>query len=198
MKLPLGSKILLTSIITITLIMFLISGYVVSVILKIETRGSLCYIEASENEQLAFIDINYAFNIMHKEDIKERIDNAFNNPLYIYQEKDLEGDINGRCNMFTRVIEIEEDLTNAEYIITLTHELVHLTTFITDESLTQFKTFKKLYNSKSILFNCASFYMINMHVLDNFTEEYDVEYYIYNYLEEVDNYKMKTLSEVYM
>ncbi len=198
MKLPLGSKILLTSIITITLIMFLISGYVVSVILKIETRGSLCYIEASENEQLAFIDINYAFNIMRKEDIKERIDNAFNNPLYIYQEKDLEGDINGRCNMFTRVIEIEEDLTNAEYIITLTHELVHLTTFITDESLTQFKTFKKLYNSKSILFNCASFYMINMHVLDNFTEEYDVEYYIYNYLEEVGDYKIKTLSKVYM
>ena len=85
--------------------------------------------------------------------------------------------------MFRRVV-INSHLKGEDYVITYTHELVHLKYWCENETYTSFKTFVALYESENVILrNVAERYAYSVITLGEFEgTEYDCGFYILRYL----------------
>lgn len=84
----------------------------------------------------------------------------------------------------TRLILVDPNQDNEHYAITLCHELIHLTSFTSNEGYTQFETFKKLYTSDNLFLHRAALTLW----IETFDRLYPENYYfIGNSLEFLDS-----------
>lgn len=117
-----------------------------------------------------------------REQIKEDVDGLFGNPFYILNYSGLDAGTAGRTLLLINLITLDEGLSLEQYTLTLTHELVHLTHFTTNERYTSFTAFKVLYESEIDYFKCVALKYANDQVKHRYPMEYDCSGYIEEYL----------------
>lgn len=88
----------------------------------------------------------------------------------------------GYTRLLSNTIYINPTLTKDSFAWTYAHEVLHHKYFTHDERFVQFETFKFMYENKIKFFRYSA--MIELRFMGNRTKEYDVRYYIYNYLKE--------------
>lgn len=125
-----------------------------------------------------------------KKIIRDRVNKEFNNPLYIYIGKNtrtLYNGAGGYAIIPLRIICVAERMNYTNYIWCLTHEIIHLQYVTCNETFTNFMTFKILYESSNFDFKqvAISFGLDYMNAWDDDNEEYNIGYYIHQYLEEI-------------
>lgn len=137
--------------------------------------------ERIELEQPADIAKN-----VRKSDVKHLVDKLVNTP-HFYTEKGKRMQNWGYSQIMFRRVVINSYLEGEDYVITYTHELVHLKYWCENETYTSFKTFVALYESgNEILRNVAERYAYSVITLGEFDgTEYDCGYYILEYLKGV-------------
>ena len=104
-------------------------------------------------------------------------------PLNVYIEIEVShlGRASGVTRPTLRIICIKKNLDDITYIITKTHEWVHLHHLIANEKLTQFMTFKYLYESDIDTFKLCAL-KLAQNVLENrYGEQYNCTQQIITY-----------------
>lgn len=128
------------------------------------------------------VEYNICDDGITTEQIKKDVDGLFGNPFYILNYTDLDAGIAGRTLLLINLITLDEGLSLEQYTLTLTHELVHLTHFTTNERYTSFTTFKVLYESKNDYFKNVALKYADCQVKHRYPMEYDCSGYIEEYL----------------
>lgn len=144
---------------------------------------------------------NYQYEVVDKTIIRKNIKNELGVHFSVYIGRDhllKNGKAWGYTNFAIRGIVVCEKLGTEDYITTVAHEYVHLKNYNINEMWSNFEAFKFLYNSKNKDFkqaaiNFAYDYVV-CHTIDrdgNFItnkqhqEEYDIAYYVINYLNDI-------------
>ena len=175
------NKIKLLDILIVSMIIFnlLFCIYLISVKLIMDSKPKLEYKRCNTIISVPIV------NQLHlsKKEITSRIRKEINPVLFIETENHrFNGTTRGITNMYWRVILIDERCEGYEYCFVKTHEYVHAKYFYTDERLTQFTTFKILYESKDEYLYSTSLYYLNHYL--SYPPQYDCSYYIVEYLRE--------------
>lgn len=100
---------------------------------------------------------------------------------HTYKEKQIDG--YGRSIILYRKVEINTNLDIEDYVITYTHELMHIKYCTENETWVSYKTFKTLYESENAELKYIALNYANK-VLSGYWQgtEYDCGYYILKYL----------------
>ena len=122
-------------------------------------------------------DITRPSNISYTS-LKNEVDKLFDNPSYTLEIKDLEGTVKGKCEMFTRNIILDDNLSYEYFTFCLTHELTHLTEFCYSERYTNLTAFNKLYSSGNDYFKNVALYFADLDLRGAFSKEYSFVGYI--------------------
>lgn len=151
----------------------------------IQTRNSLepTYAIYDIDEQL-YQNSTYEQKLTHNQ-IKQKLEKELNLHLYILIQKPLKNNCYGYCRIGVRIIVVTENLSYIDYIWTLAHEMIHLKHLTSNETWTNFETFKLLYNSEESEFRAVACIFGNRY-LTNFywnNREYNIGYYIKNWLQ---------------
>lgn len=83
----------------------------------------------------------------NKREWKFLLEDSLHFKHYHYSETDLPSPINGKSNKFLRTIVIDENINNITYVSTLTHEILHIKLFTSNETYVCYETFKFLYTN---------------------------------------------------
>ena len=110
--------------------------------------------------------------------LKKQIDKLFDNPSYTLELKELEGTVKGKCEMFTRNVILDDNLSYEYFTFCLAHELVHLTEFCYNERYVNLTTFNKLYSSGNDYFKNVALYFADLDLRGAFSQEYSFVGYI--------------------
>ena len=123
---------------------------------------------------------------VRKSDLKRLVDKLVNIP-HLYTEKGKRMQNWGYSQIMFRRVVINSDLEGEDYVITYTHELMHLKYWCENETYTSFKTFVTLYKSGNVILrNVAERYAYDVVTNGSFIgTEYDCGYYIMEYLKGV-------------
>lgn len=118
--------------------------------------------------------------------ITETLNNHFNLKYNYKEDKLFEKGIWGNTSLITRTITIDENLSEWNFILVLTHELCHLKYYTANETFTEYITFVELYESGNDLFKNRAEWMIYEQCVRQIYRgtNYDCAYYIINYLKE--------------
>lgn len=124
-----------------------------------------------------------------KKIIRDRVNKEFNYPIYIYFGKNARTLYDGAVGYAIiplRIVIVAERTNYTYYIWCLTHEIIHLQYVTCNETYTNFMTFKLLYESSNFDFKqvAISFGIDYLNNWDDDNEEYNIGYYIHQYLEE--------------
>lgn len=103
------------------------------------------------------------------------------NTQYLYKYVDL-GTAKGLTNIFLKLIYLNKNLSNAEYIRVLAHEICHLKYMSSDECYVEYMTFVTLYNSSNELLRLVSLDIALEHLTGRVDDDYNCSYYISKYL----------------
>lgn len=112
------------------------------------------------------------------EDVTNDIDALFDNPVYKLKIDNLQTNIYGDCNIFTRQITIKKNISYTYYVFSLTHELIHLTYFTYCERFCNLMAFKTLYTSNNEYFKGIALYFVNLDLQGGFSKEYSFVGYL--------------------
>ncbi len=120
--------------------------------------------------------------------IRNRINKEFDYSAYIYFGKNsrmLYNGAGGYAIIPLRIICVAEKMNYTNYIWCLTHEIVHIKYVCYNETWTNFMTFKLLYESSNFDFRqvAISFAIDYLNEWNYDNEEYNIGYYIHQYLE---------------
>ena len=110
--------------------------------------------------------------------LTEEINELFDSPSYTLTFVDMTGDVKGKCYPLLKKVEIKKNLTYELYTFILTHELVHLTTYSTDERWTNLEAYKILYNSDNDYFKNVALYIANLDLHGAFSQDYSFVGYL--------------------
>ena len=122
-------------------------------------------------------DITRPSNISYSS-LKDEVDKLFDSPSYTLEIKDLEGTVKGKCEMFTRNVILDDNLSYEYFTFCLAHELVHLTEFCYSERYVNLTTFNKLYSSGNDYFKNVALYFADLDIRGAFSQEYSFVGYI--------------------
>lgn len=126
---------ILSAVLTITL-----SECIVCSIL--EVNPNLPYIECNEKVyELTEYDSNISWT---KQQCKKEVEKLFGNPKYVYIEVPFKRSF---CTHVLCLVGINNSLSKGDYILNLTHELVHLVENTGNERYTEYRTFVRLWES---------------------------------------------------
>lgn len=167
----------LIDILTIPIVIF--SLCVCGITVYSHLSHNLPYKDGYCNIEFMLDDSNLTYNIVQTE-----VDNLFN-CQYILIHKDLsDTDIIGRTYIIPKIIIIHDDLSMEDFVITLTHELIHITHLTANERYTSFQTFKILYESNNDYFRNVALYFAVLQVNNCYPYDYDCSGYIADYLKQ--------------
>lgn len=137
-------------------------------------------------------------NYITKEYIKSEVDSLFSGCNYILRYKDLASGIGGVSYIMLKLVYLDINLTLEDYVLTLTHELVHITYFTANERFTTFKAFQILYESGNEYFKNVALAYANLQFNHCVPYVYDcsgyIEDYLHKELENAINQKQKQTS----
>lgn len=100
--------------------------------------------------------------------------------FYIYSEKDIGGEHDGRIYPLARWIVINTEADGYRYCMAFVHEAIHLKEFIGQADYVCFETFKYLYESEE-LHNVGVWYGLSQ-IYGFYSDEYDISQHIVSYL----------------
>lgn len=133
---------------------------------------------------LRFSQINYSIN---KEQAKQIIANLFNVEHSYVETNDLPETDSANSVIARKEVKIRSDLPLIEYVVSYTHELVHIKYEFYDETNTAYRTFIDLYESgHNELQNISLVYAQSIMEGCYKGTEYDCGYYILQYLTEIN------------
>lgn len=141
-------------------------------------------VKAYEPVQLQYQQMNYTIT---KAEAKQLISDLFNVEHEYMETNDIAETEFANSNIARKEVKIRPDLDLVEYVISYTHELVHIKYELYDETNTAYKTFVELYESgNEELQNISLVYAQS--VFDGCYKgtEYDCGYYILQYLTETN------------
>ena len=141
------------------------------------TAHALPY-KAPEDMEIEY-DITRPPNISYQS-LTDEINDLFDSPSYKLEFTTFSGAVKGKCNLWTRTIQLQENLNYEYYTFCLTHELVHLTEFNLQERYTNLTTFYTLYNSGNDYFQNIALYFADLDLNGAFSEEYSFVGYLAN------------------
>ncbi len=148
-------------------------------------------VKSYESVQLKFKPMNYTIS---KAEAKQLLSNLFAIQHTYIETNDIAETDFANSNIVRKEIKIRPNLDLVEYVISYTHELVHIKYELYDETNTAYKTFVELYESgHEELQNISLVYAQS--VLDGCYKgtEYDCGYYILEFLVDV-NFPMNELT----
>lgn len=121
-----------------------------------------------------------------KEEAKIEIEKIIKPKLYMYLEKDFDKNIANAAITYLvpRIIIVKPNIHIKDYILSYTHELVHLNELVTNERYTNFRTFVILYESGNEQFKNIALEYAYLDMKGRVTPEYSCWYYIKQYLVE--------------
>ena len=122
-----------------------------------------------------------------KKELKVLVEDNIHFTSYLYIEVTNLWDIHaGLTSIPTHTVMVLKNLNNMEYVETLTHEIIHLKYCTSNETFTNFMTFKYLYESDNQYLKFASREMAMNILYDDYSsaKQYDCGYYIIKYLED--------------
>lgn len=126
--------------------------------------------------------LNFEGASPYMEDVILDINRRTNTNYVIRFDEELNG---GRTNIISNVIEINPYMTVETFTWVYAHEILHHKFFTQNELFVEFETFKFLYESDNPFYrHSAVCELMNM---GPHNKDYDVRYYIYNYLEQKEN-----------
>lgn len=99
-----------------------------------------------------------------------------------YNIKFVEGMNGGQTRLSSNIIEIDPFMVRETFVWVYVHEIFHHTFFTHNDRFVEFETFKFLYESDNAFYRHSAVYELRRMSSQN--EQYDVRYYIYQYLEE--------------
>lgn len=150
-------------------------------------------VKSYEPVQLQFKQMNYTIT---KTEAKELVANLFNTEHIYIETNDIDENDAANSNIARREVRIRPDLDLVEYVISYTHELVHIKYELYDETNTAYKTFVKLYESgHEELKNISLVYAQSIMEGCYKETEYDCGYYILQYLTEVNAPELVDVSD---
>lgn len=134
-----------------------------------------------EETQLEVVEVEQTLS--HKQ-AKAKIRKLMKTP-HLYFEIDIkEEGLNGRAIMMLRTVQIDKGLSIHDYIITYTHELIHLKKLTGNETYCSYMTFVHLYESGDAELRYHALIYANDVLGGEFKgTDYDCGYYILEYLE---------------
>ena len=157
--------------------------YVLTLIILIITisLNSKLYAHALPYKAPEDVNIEYDITIPPKisyQSLTEEVNALFDNPSYKLEFTTFSGAVKGKCYLWTRTIQLQENLNYEYYTFCLTHELVHLTEFNIQERYTNLTTFYTLYNSGNDYFKNIALYFADLDLNGAFSEEYSFVGYL--------------------
>lgn len=159
----------------IIILLWVLSGLVVFDMVHIYTAHRL------EIKEYKPIEIRYQFNKdFTKEEVRKSVVGLFDTP-HFYFEKDIEAD--GMALLLVGTIIINPEVSKEMYGYVLAHELTHLKYRVGNESWVSFKAFTTLYESGDEILQNSALYYADKVMSGWFGEDYDIGYYILEYLE---------------
>lgn len=97
-----------------------------------------------------------------KQELKDKIDEKFGNPIYFLIEKQVDDTkVVGCSRLAFRLIELQKDLSNELFAYALTHELTHTSKLVIKERRTEFETFKLLWNDVDLRYYACCMYLLH-------------------------------------
>ena len=146
----------------------------------------------------------YTYQENNKLILRKELEELTNVNFYIYKGIDKSTIDNGQhlgiTNFQFRYIKVAEKLSSCNYIWTLTHELLHLKYYNSNEMWTNFMTFKVLYESNNNDFERVAivygYRYVSAHTRNTDDEiintntpyqDYDISYYIIDYLNNIND-----------
>ena len=137
----------------------------------IEDYNYQCFIDTKNSFKNELMTMEY--EILSRNEIKKAVQKEVPTVLYIVLNiQPWKANAAGGTLIGPRIILIDPSLDDEHYAITLTHELLHLKNFVTNETYTQFHTFKTLYESEVPYLHRAALVL----ALEIFNERYPNEY----------------------
>lgn len=133
-----------------------------------------------EQRVVYYID-ERTIHIGSKPEAREKIEDIVGVHHYFYTEKELPVGTNGLTILMARYVLIDYELDNIDYVIALTHELLHIKYNCEAERFIQFKTFECLYNSE---FRDIALIFASQQTNGYYIEDYNCGQYIVEYLKE--------------
>ena len=130
-----------------------------------------------------------------KETAKQAIDKLYNTK-HKYNETKVAKGTTGNAQVFTRVVNIDPNLTVHEYIITYAHELTHVKYQTADETFTAYKTFEVLYESgdEELKYHATKYASAVIAGAYEYTD-YDCGYYMLKYFSD-HNVEIHTSAKI--
>lgn len=141
-------------------------------------NNTLPYLSSSQSS-VDYNSIRPAF--VNQEFIKKEIDNIFN-CNYILNFKNLNNKCDGVSYIMLKLVILDDNLSLEEFTMTLTHELVHLKFFTSNERFTSFKAFQILFESGNEYFKNVALAYANKDFNGLVEYEYSCAGYIEQYL----------------
>lgn len=123
-------------------------------------------------------------NSYSKSQLKDMVQDLFTTNIYIYIEKDLPSGKLGLSNVFARLLIVEADLSNYNYILTLTHETIHINHMTLNERYVSYMTFIKLYESGIDIFKQVALCYANSQINGEYPYDYNCGSQIFEYMQE--------------
>jgi len=137
--------------------------------------------------QAVTLDVKMRGCKLTQNEAKLAIEELFNIEHTYIETTELSDKVFADSNIVRKEVRIKPDLLIEEYVISYTHELVHIKYESYDETFTAFKTFVELYESgNEELMNVS--YIYAQSVMDGcyVGTDYDCGYYIVEYLKEIN------------
>lgn len=119
---------------------------------------------------------------LSNKEVRSVIEDLVGLKIYSYKEAPLNDYELGRAKLFKREIIVVPNLEYIDYVIILTHEMVHIKHFTSDEIYTNYLTFKYLYESNNEDFKNIAIYHYWLSLKGHYSKNYDMSEHVYNYL----------------
>lgn len=133
---------------------------------------------------LGNISWQYIENTQSKEELRQEINKLLNIDGYILKEKHLleYNNTSGKAFILSKVVYIDPRLDDANFVMTLTHELVHIKYRSSNERFTQYIAWITLYTSDNRYFTNIALWQATLDNRGEVSKKYSITGYIAEYL----------------
>lgn len=135
--------------------------------------------------------INYFYSLPYKESDLKEVEYSIKRPNglsyknltckineltdyrdYTLQFDELCGDVYGKSDLFDKTITIRQNINYEFYAFSLTHEIMHLKYFTSNERFVNYNAFKVLYESGNEYLKNVALYFLNLDLQNGFYNDY--------------------------
>lgn len=164
-----NKKVKITALTITILIAVLIPVSIIIVIWRANSYFELSY-KPTTLTQVEY-EIKRPDNISY-ENIESELNDLLDYTDYKLIKTQFSGCYCGEANLISKTIKIDSNLDYEYYTFTLTHEIIHLKYFTTNDRFANYEAFKVLYQSGNEYFKNVALYVLNLDLSNAFSYDY--------------------------